>query len=269
MLQYMHVHLKEGLKIMATKKATKKSVKVVKAKVATSALDGFTSKLKERAFVGSLIVEILGTFLLTAAFIIRQGDPIVLLFGLGAIVMVLGTKAGIHLNPAITLAAWVTKNITGFRAVMYVLGQFLGAVLAFAVLKFFVDAADTASAQAMYYGAPSLYKLPAIPADKQWYVFLAEVIGTFVLGYGVAGVLRGKKDKLVAGVTLGFAIFLAVLVSSTVAGYVSGAVVLNPAVASVLSVDFGSQWTYVVYLLAPVVGALLGFVVNKSVSSEN
>jgi aquaporin Z len=264
----MHVHLKEGLNTMATKKATKKPV-VVKSNVASSALDGFTSKLKERAFVGSLVVEILGTFLLTSAFIIRQGDPIVLLFGLGAIVMILGTKAGVHLNPAITLAAWVTKNITGFRAVMFVLGQFLGAVLAFAVLKFFVDAADASSAQAMYYGAPSLYKLPAIPADKQWYVFLAEVIGTFVLAYGVSGVLRAKKDKLVAGVTLGFAIFLGVLISSTVAGYVTGAVVLNPAIASVLSVDFNSQWTYVVYLLAPVVGALLGFVVNKAVSTDN
>ena len=263
----MHVHLKEGLNTMATKKATKKPV-VVKSNVASSALDGFTSKLKERAFVGSLVVEILGTFLLTSAFIIGQGNPITLLFGLGAIVMILGTKAGVHLNPAITLAAWVTKNITGFRAVMFVLGQFLGAVLAFAVLKFFVDGAAASSAQAMYY-APSLYMLPAIPADKQWYVFLAEVIGTFVLAYGVSGVLRAKKDKLVAGVTLGFTIFLGVLISSTVAGYVTGAVVLNPAIASVLSVDFNSQWTYVVYLLAPVVGALLGFVVNKAVSTDN
>lgn len=266
-LQYIHVHLKEGRKTMATKKAAKKSV-TVKPKVSSASLDGFTSKLSERAFVGSLLIEVLGTFLLALAFMISQGQPVIMLFAMIAVVVTVGTKGGVHLNPAVTIAAWLTKNVNGFRATMYVLGQFLGAVLAYGVLKYFVDAADTSSASAMFNGAQQMFHIQALPKDKQWYVLLAEAIGALVLGYGYASALKSKNDKMAYGVSLGLALFVSLVFASAAVSYVGGSAVLNPAITAVLGADFNNYWTYLVYLLAPTVGALLGFVLNRSINTD-
>jgi len=252
---------------MATKKATKKSV-TVKPKVSSASLDGFTSKLSERAFVGSLLIEILGTFLLALAFMISQGQPVIMLFAMIAVVVTVGTKGGVHLNPAVTIAAWLTKNVNGFRATMYVLGQFLGAVLAYGVLKYFVDAAGAQNASAMLGSVTQMFQIQVLPKDKEWYVLLAEAIGSLVLGYGYASALKSKNDKMSYGVTLGFALFISLIIASAAVNYVSGSAVLNPAITAVLGANFNNYWTYLVYLVAPTVGALLGFILNKAINTD-
>lgn len=269
MLQYNHVHLKEGRKTMATKKATKKSA-AVKTKVSSASLDGFTSKLSERAFVGSLLIEVLGTFLLTLAFMATSGNAIVILFAMIAVVLTFGTKNAVFFNPAVTIAAFFTKNLNGFRTTMYVIGQFLGAVLAYGVLKYFVDGADTSSMNAMLGGAHQMFQIQALPAGKEWYIALAEAIGALVLGYAFANAMKSKSDKMNYAFTVATATFLALIFASTAVGHVAGSAVLNPAITAVLGVDFNyaNGWTYWAYLVAPVAGAFVGFLLNKTVSTE-
>lgn len=246
---------------MATKAATSKK-STTSVKVSSSSLKSMGAPLKESAFIGSLLAEVVGTFLLAAMFIISQGQPIILLFALAGIVMIFGGLSGAHLNPAVSLAAWVTKRVTTLRAVAYVVAQFAGAALAFGLLNYFVSGAPAVSEQAAAYGqtAPQLYHIQAIPAGKEFYVAVAEALGLAILAFGYGVAFSNKKDKVVSGAVVGFAYFIALFIAATAVSYVAGSAVLNPAIAMAVQAFAKFEWWAVgVYVLAPVVGGVIGF----------
>lgn len=259
---------------MATKKAasSKKSDKTVSvsAKISPASLKKFSAPLKENAFIGSLLAEVFGTFLLTIMVIASQGQPIILLFALIGIVVLVGNLSGAHVNPAMTIAAWVTKKITGLRAIVYVAAQFAGAALAFGLLTYFVNGAPAVSAEAAAYGqtGPSLYHALTIPKDKEVYLAVAEVVGALILGFGYANAIAAKKDRIVSSLSVGFAVFISLFLAASAANYVSGTAVLNPAVAMSVDALKVEAWPLAIYFLSPVLGGVLGFalfdVLNKN-----
>lgn len=271
---------------MATKKAVtsvKKSTVPAKAAAAkTTRVQAVSSTkpswslrmpLNRAPFIGALVAEFIGTFLLAGAVIAGQGQPIIVLFAIAGIVLLVGTLSGAHINPAITIAAWATRKVTGLRALGYIVAQFLGAGLAFAVLTAFVNGAAPVAAQAQAYGqaAATLFQAVPIPAGKEWYVFFAELLGTTILGFALASALREKKDRVATAFTVGLGIFLALLIAASAASYVgvtSGAI-LNPAVALSLGALSFKLWPLAIYVLAPVIGAVVGFILHDVVRVES
>lgn len=272
MLYFRYV-FNQGGNIMATKAATsKKSVKPAKVSGSSLKLKSMGAPLKESAFIGALLAEVVGTFLLAAMFIISPGQPIFLLFALTGIALVVGTMSGAHLNPAVSLAAWVTRRVSTLRAVAYVVAQFAGAALAFGLLNYFVSGAAAPSAEAAAYGqtAPQLYHIQAIPAGKEFYVAVAEAVGLAILAFGYGYAFANKKDKLASSVAKGFSFFVALFIALRAASYVEGSAVLNPAVAmSVQAFSKFDWWALAVYVLAPVVGAVIGFALYDILSKNN
>lgn len=259
---------------MATKKAVSKSVKTsakkptvtaktsnVKAANAASRSNLVSSVLQKAPFIGTLVAEFIGTFLLAAAFITGQGQPIIVMFAIAGVVLLVGALSGAHINPAVTVASWLSRRISGLRALGYVAAQFLGALAALGLLNAFLGGAPAVDANAQLYGqaAPSLYEVASIPAGKEWYVFFAEVVGSLVLGFAMATALRGKRDRVTSALTVGFGFFVALMLAATAASYVSGQAVLNPAVALSLNALKWEVWPLAVYILAPVIGAVGGF----------
>lgn len=273
---------------MATKKAgstSKKTTKVAKpvsptaskpttttTKVTTVSAVAPAKPLKKSRFGGSrrtyvasaLIAEFIGAFLLTAAFIITKGESLYLGFTLVAIVLMIGTLSGAHVNPLITVGAWVTRRMTHLRAVAYIVAQVLGATLAFVALTAFIGAAPEPSGeQAGYLGAaaPALYEIAALTSDNQWYIFFAELIGATIFAFAFAGARRAT-DLTAKAFGVGFGLFVAVLIASVVASYASGNVVVNPAVAlTVGAIDWSAiNWMAVAsYFVAPLLGGVFGF----------
>lgn len=269
---------------MATKKATpavkkstaKKPVKTakvtktttVKAVAAVKPSSLFSSPLTRAPFVGALVAEFIGTFLLATSIIAGQGQPIIVLFAIAGVVLLVGTLSGAHLNPAMTLGAWVTRKITGLRAVGYIVAQFLGALAALGILNAFISGAAQ-SAEASIYGATTLFQAAAIPAGKEWYVFFAELVGTLILGLAVASALRIKGDRVASALTVGFGIFVALLLAASAAAYVGGSAILNPAVALSLQALKIEMWPLAIYVLAPIVGGVLGFILHDILRVES
>lgn len=269
---------------MATKKAVSKSVtssakkptktaskSTVKAVSAPTKKGLFSAPLSRAPFVGTLIAEFIGTFLLASAVIAGQGQPIIILFAIAGIVLLVGTLSGAHLNPAMTIGAWVTKRITGLRALGYIVAQFLGALAALGLLTAFVNGAAPISEEAALYGqtAASLFEASILPAGKEWYVFFAEVIGTMILGFAVATALRIKGDRVASALTVGFGIFVALLLAASAAAFVGGSAILNPAVALSLQALKFELWPLAIYILAPVLGGILGFILHDILRVEN
>ena len=188
--------------------------------------------------------ELIGTFALS--FIVFLGVsnqnlafvvPVFAGLTLGLFVYLIGGISGCHINPAVTLGLLSVKKIKWPEAVVYIISQFVGASLAIVLgtLLFHVSQPQPAL------GAFSLA------------VFCAEALGALFFTFGIASVVYGKVSDGFSGIVIGSSLLFGILIA-TLSG---SAGILNPAVAFSLH---AMNWTY---LLAPIVGGVLGFNLYK------
>lgn len=250
----------------APAKTTAKSVTSAPARATKNTFIGMVqNSVRSAALWRSLGAELFGTFLLASVIIAGQGQPIFVLFGLAGIVLLVGAISGAHVNPAITIGAWVTRRIGWLRAVLYIVAQVLGAALAFWILSAFIGGAAPVSPEAASFGqtAPALFKAADVTAlvGKEWYVFFAELLGTAILGFAVANATRELQDRVAAAFTVGLGIFIALMVAVSAASYVGASAIINPAVAVALQAyHWNNLWPFAIYAIAPVIGSVVGFV---------
>lgn len=240
----------------------------------SSTYDSIRRILKEMPLIGALVAEFIGAFLLTAAFIEMQGSPLFVAFALGGIVLIVGGVSGAHVNPAVTIGAWVTRKMNWVYALGYIVAQLLGATVAYLVLNTFLHSATTTAATA---AAPTLLHAATIVKDKEWYIFFTELIGTTILTLGVATALRNKKNRIVAAFAAAFAISLALYVALTLntsllqGSTESNAILtfLNPAIAFAANGLSWNAWPLVIYVLAPFLGGIIGFAIQDFLHSQD
>jgi aquaporin Z len=257
--------------------ANKQSTNVTTVKaVSTAATSETTSKsgvldkfgINRTPLVAALLAEFIGTFIFAAIVVISSGQAISALFALAGVVLAVGTISGAYVNPALVIAALITRRMSGFRALMYIVAQVLGAVLALTVLNLYVNAAPAASPADIYGGAVELFKASTIPQGNEWLMFLAEFIGTLILGFAVAGATREKKERTAAALTVGLGIFMALMIAGSAAIYLGGTAILNPAVAISLQALTFDWWPLFVYIGGSTLGAIIGFVLFDTLRRE-
>lgn len=177
-------------------------------------------------------------------------------FVLFMLIQTLAIVSGAHFNPAVTVAMTALKQIRPPDAVIYVVAQLVGAVAAALVTKALLTEFD--NADAVNYGATLMSD--AI-GEKVGLGMLAEGIGTFFLVWVIVGVAvnpRAAKEwaALAIGATLGMLVM--VIAPLTGAGF-------NPARSfgpALVSGEFGGAGDFLlVYVLAPVIGAVLAAVI--------
>ena len=206
------------------------------------------------------LAELVGTFLLVffigGAISVGSNGPLQLdLAGLGllhalllmVLVYALGGTSGAHFNPAVTLALLSVRKISARHALIYLVTQFVGAVIAAVVVLLLFSEVG----QAANYGATAIND-DVLEGGSPWLGLLAEALGTFFLMLAIMGVaVNPRGESALAGVAIGGALGLAVMVfgPATGAGF-NPARWFGPAVVSGSFADF---W---VYLLGPALGAL-------------
>lgn len=210
------------------------------------------------ALVAALIAEFVGTFLLAAGVIVTSGQSLSVFFIIIAAVLAVGAISGGYINPALTIAAWVTRRISLLRAVGYIIAQVLGAMLALVILSAFVGGAAATTDAYGQTSAPQLFQVGNIPSGKEWYVFFAEMLGTLIFGFAVAAATREAK-RLTAAVTVGGGLLLGLVVAGSGAAAVGGSSVLNPAVAIAVKGLTWGVWPIATYVFASAIGAIIGF----------
>lgn len=266
---------KAPAKKTAAARTTKTTVTTAPVAATTNTLGGHIQQsFRSVTLWRALGAELVGTFLLAGVVIAGQGQPIFVLFALVGIVLTLGAISGAHVNPAITIGALVTRRIGWLRAIGYVIAQCLGAALAYIVLNAFIGGANAVSAQAQAYGqsAPSLFAAADVAklVGKEWYVFFAELTGAAILGFAYANATRELRDRLTSSFTAGLGIFIALMIAVSAASYVGATAVINPALAiSLHAYSWSNIWPFAIYALAPVIGAILGFVIYDLLRGKN
>ncbi len=269
---------KAATKKPATRVTTVTSTETKSNKFALNRVRLSRPNLVQSRVLTSGVAEFIGTFLLAGIVLATVGSPIFVLFGVVAIALAIGAVSGAHLNPAITIGAWVTRRITAARAAVYVVSQVLGALLAFVVFNAFVSAQPEVAAQqqlmmqGVNQGGVQLFSLGALVEGKEWYILAAELLGTAIFAFGVASV-RGAKNTMASAYTIGGALFVALVVTSYLTGALSGLsqggqAVINPAIAAALQGFSWNWWPIAVYAVAPVAGGVLGFALRDLLNEE-
>ncbi len=207
----------------------------------------------------ALVAEAIGTFALVfvgpGAIMVDAENGglgsvgIALAFGLVIMAMVyaVGHVSGAHLNPAVTLAFALRRHFPGARVPAYWVAQVTGAVSAAVLLR--VSLGDIADV-----GATS-------PSGSQAQSFLWEVVLTAILLFVIMAV---ATDTRAVGEAAAIAIGGTIALASLVGGPISGAS-LNPARSlgpALASGSFDSLW---LYLVAPLVGGMLGALAYEAV----
>lgn len=186
------------------------------------------------------VVEVLGAGVLTLvvglslAGTFPISTPVLAALTVGLFVYSVGHVSGVHINPAVTIGVWSIGKISNKDAFLYLISQFIGASLAL----LFMGATITATVLTV--------------ADSS-VIGLAELMGTFLLAFGIASVIYGKTPSTLSGVVIGGSLLLGV----TVAVLLGSNGMLNPAVA------FGTGSFGIMYVFGPIIGAVLGMQAYK------
>ena len=183
-----------------------------------------------------------------------------LAYGLAYAIMVsaLGHISGAHLNPAVTIAFWVTKRLSTLQSLLYWIAQLLGALAgAYLVVAIIPEAVW----RPVGLGTPAL-----TPDFTRMHGMLLEGVMTFFLVlvfFATAVDARGAFDKIA-----GFAIGLTVTIDMLVGGPFTGAAI-NPARAFVPALT-AHYWTnHGVYWVGPLLGGVLAGVIYDRVFLGN
>jgi MIP family channel proteins len=209
---------------------------------------------RRRDELGGALAELIGTFMLlffgVGAILAVGGaaEPaqkllIGLAFGLTilAVAYTFGHVSGAHLNPAITIAQAVSRRLPMEAVAPYVVAQVVGALLGVLAVAL------------VYPGADIGLSVTAPGEGVGWAgAFLAEVI----LGFVLMLVFKGTAvDDRSAGPSAGLAVGLTVAAGHLAMIPISGAS-FNPA-RSLASAVVGGEWgDLIIYLIAPVLGAV-------------
>ena len=228
--------------------------------------------------IGTMILIILGDGVV-AGVLLRNSKAensgwIVITFGWGMAVAVavycVGQFSGAHINPAVTIGLAASGQFDWALVPGYIIAQFIGAFIGavivwLAYLAHWGETEDEGLKLGVFCTAPAIYNTPAN--------VITEIIGTFVLVFGVSGIIAnagavggeaatiigsGLNPLLVGLLVLGIGLSL-----GGPTGYaINPARDLGPRIAhAVLPIagkggnDWGYSWIPVV---GPIIGGILG-----------
>lgn len=166
-----------------------------------------------------------------------------LAFGLSIVAMAysIGNVSGCHVNPAVSLAVWMSHKMSTKDLLGYWAAQFLGGIAGAAVLALFVGADSGLGTNGLYNQNIALS-------------LLIEIILTFVFVMVVLGATDRSSNAQVAGLVIGGGLtFVHILGIAFTGTSVNPARSLGPALF-VGGAALGSVW---VFIAAPLVGGAL------------
>lgn len=189
------------------------------------------------------LAEFIGTFGLSLAVSLSivskfpVPTPVIAGLTLALFVYTIGDISGCHINPAVTIGLLSIEKINVIEAIKYIIAQFAGAGFAIFIFNQFVT------------------QQISLPTSSLMKVGLAELVGTFFFAFGIAAVVYEKVPAAMKGLVIGGSLLLGISVASILSNGI-----LNPAVA--MSLNSLSP----VYILGPIVGAVLGMWVFRMVA---
>jgi len=191
-------------------------------------------------------------------------------------VVIAGPYSGAHLNPAVTLAMFLSTDLAFAEALSYVAAQFLGAMIGSSLVwlvyyDHFKITDDPGAKQAVFCTAPAIRNLPIN--------LVSEIVGTFVLIFAVFYFKEAEISDSQTPVGLGsigaipvaFVVWVIGLSLGGTTGYaINPARDLGPRIIHALlpiknKANFNLSYAWVP-VAGPFIGAILAYLINLGVN---
>ena len=200
--------------------------------------------------IGTMVLVLFGCGSAAIAGTMLGTLGIALAFGLSIVAMayVIGDISGCHINPAVSIGMWIDGRMDSKDLVMYIIFQCIGAIIGIALLAAIINS------------APMLGGYAATGA------IIVEIILTFVFVFTVLGVTKKAENGAVAGIVIGLTLAFVHIMGIPLTG-----TSVNPARSLAPALFLGGQalqqvW---VFILAPIVGAVIAGFLYKGLTSED
>ena len=218
--------------------------------------------------IGTMVLVLFGCGSAAIAGSMLGNLGIALAFGLSIVAMayVIGDISGCHINPAVSIGMWIDGRMESKDLVMYIIFQCIGAIIGIALLAAIISSAPSLGGYATTglgqngFGSASSVGLDVVGA------IIVEVILTFVFVFTVLGVTKKVENGAVAGIVIGLTLAFVHIMGIPLTG-----TSVNPARSLAPALFLGGQaleqvW---VFILAPVVGAIIAGLLYKGLISED
>ncbi len=221
--------------------------------------------------------ELIGTFLLvlggcgTAVFAGHAVGflGVAIAFGLTVVAMAygIGHISGAHLNPAVSVGAFVAGRMSSKDLVVYIAAQIIGGIIAASALAFILKSCNlslgTFAANGygdFFEGAANYLQTNAAGA------FLIEFLLTFIFLIVILGSTDERAPKGFAGLAIGLTLVLIHLISIPLTNTsVNPARSISQAIFSENALALPQLWLFIV---APIAGAAVAGIVYKVLAPE-
>lgn len=213
-------------------------------------------------FIGTLTLVLFGC----GVAVISGGNLVAtsLAFGLAIVASAyaIGDISGCHVNPAVSLAMYLSKKMKlkefGFYALSQVLGALAGSAILYLILKSTNMGVEALGANG--YAALSGTGISLFGA------IVTEIILTFIFIYTILGVTSDKSKSNIAGLVIGLTLVFVHLIGIRLTG-----TSVNPARSLAPAIFLGGEalkqvW---VFILAPFAGSALAAIIYKYLNKED
>jgi aquaporin Z len=218
--------------------------------------------------IGTMVLVLFGCGSAAIAGSVLGTVGIALAFGLSIVAMayVIGDISGCHINPAVSIGMWIDGRLETKDLIMYIVFQCIGAIIGIAILAVIINSAPSLGGYAATglgqngFGSASSVGLDVVGA------IIVEIILTFVFVFTVLGVTKKAENSAVAGIVIGLTLAFVHIMGIPLTG-----TSVNPAHSLAPALFIGGQalqqvW---VFILAPIVGAVIAGLIYKGLVSED
>jgi glycerol uptake facilitator protein len=229
-------------------------------------------------FIGTMLLIIFGGGVVAG--VILKGTKaesagwIVITSGWGLAVTIaiytVGSISGAHLNPAVTISLACAGDFAWDKVPVYILAQFTGAFVGAVIvwihyLPHWKETKDPGTQLAVFSTGPAI--------RKTWANLLSEIIGAFILMFGLSAIGSNKfSDGLNPLVIGGFIVAIGLSLGATTGYAINPARDLGPRIAHFLlpikgkgSSDWGYAW---IPVAGPLLGGILGALLYKALFKQ-
>ena len=218
--------------------------------------------------LGTMVLVLFGCGSAAIAGSILGTFGIAMAFGLSIIAMayVIGDISGCHINPAVSIGMWIDGRLDSKDLLAYIVFQCIGAIIGIALLVVIINCIPSLGGYAATGLGQNGFDSSSSVGINVIGAIIVEIIMTFVFVFTFLGVTKRAENTAVSGIVIGLTLALVYLIGIPLTG-----ASVNPARSLAPALFLGGQaleqvW---VFILAPVVGAVLAGVTYKSLSAED
>ena len=218
--------------------------------------------------LGTMVLVLFGCGSAAVAGPILGNLGIAMAFGLSIVAMayVIGDISGCHINPAVSIGMWIDGRMEAKDLIMYIVFQCIGAIIGIAILAAIINSSAYLGGYATTglgqngFGTASAVGLNVVGA------IIVEIILTFVFVFTVLGVTKKAESATIGGIVIGLTLAFVHIMGIPLTG-----TSVNPARSLAPALFIGGQalqqvW---VFILAPIVGAVIAGLLYKGLISED